>query len=488
MDDKPSAHENIMKTDVLVIGGAGAGLRAGVEAKLSGADTIIASKMPAGGTSCTLLIGGYLTCVTPENEDQLFKQIVYTGGYINNQRLVDVFVKDAIHTIPQLRDYGVVLEDKPGETPDMPAYSMATKIDNKPKGHGLLQAMRRKAEELGVRILDRVMVTELIKSEDAITGAVGVDLESGKFLTISANSVVIASGGGAYAFGRTDNPHGTTGDGFSLAYLAGAELVDMEFVTLVVPEKLTPEIFKVKGEPPDSIISHGHAHYFLGGIKINEDCETSVKGLFACGEVAGGLLGAARLGGTAVADTIVFGRRAGFSAARYAKNGKDQELDVNQVRKAKSKFITMTKDNKVSANNTLAKIQSVLWKYIGPVKSEYTLKKALELLNDMNGEVSKLGARNSEEISSAYEARNMLVLGKILASASLIRKETRGNFWRADYPNPDNDEWIKNIVLWEEKGKVATRIDDVVMTRLHSPAEPPIGSGCFWYHPKIDMR
>ncbi|MCX6656511.1 MAG: FAD-binding protein [Candidatus Bathyarchaeota archaeon] len=488
MDVKPSAHEKIMKTDVLVIGGAGAGLRAGIEAKLSGADTIIASKMPAGGMSCTLLIGGYLTCVTPENEDQLFKQIVYTGGYINNQRLVDVFVKDAIHTIPQLRDYGVIIEYKPSETSDMPAHYMTTKIDNKPKGYGLLQAMRRKAEDIGVKILDKVIITELIKSDNTITGAVGVDLKSGEFLTISTKSVVIASGGGAYVFGRSDNPPGTTGDGFSLAYHAGAELVDMEFVTLVVPENIIPEIFKVKGEPPDSIISHGHAHYFLGGIKINENCETNIKGLFACGEVAGGLLGAARLGGTAVADTIIFGRRAGFSAAQFAKNRKDQDIDMNQVQKTKSNFVKMTKENNVSATDTLAKIKPILWKYLGPVKSEYTLNKALELLDDMNGEVSNLGARNPEEILSAYEAKNMLVLGKILASASLIRKETRGNFWRTDYPNPDNNKWIKNIVLWEDKGKVVTRIDDVVMTRLHSPVEPPIGSGCFWYHPKIDIK
>jgi succinate dehydrogenase/fumarate reductase flavoprotein subunit len=148
----------------------------------------------------------------------------------------------------------------------------------------------------------------------------------------------------------------------------------------------------------------------------------------------------------------------------------------------------MTKNNNVSAIDTLAKIKPILWKYLGPVKSEYTLNKALELLDDMNGEVSNLGARNSEEILSAYETKNMLVLGKILASASLIRKETRGNFWRTDYPNPDNNKWIKNIVLWEDKGKVVTRIDDVVMTRLHSPVEPPIGSGCFWYHPKIDIK
>jgi len=474
-----------MTTDVLVIGGAGAGLRAGIEAKLNGADTMIVSKMPVGGTSCTLVMAGWITCATPENEDQLFKQIVYTGGYINNQKLVDTFVQDAIHTIPQLRDFGVVMEQRLGESPDMPAHFVTEKIGSNPKGHTLLYPLRKKAEEIGVKILDDVIITKLIKSNDTITGAVGVHLKSGKFLIISAKSIVLATGGGAFAFERSDNPPGTTGDGFSLAYLAGAELVDMEFVSLNIPKNLIPQIFEVKGEPPESIISHGTAHYFLGGVKINENCETNIKGLFACGEVTGGVLGSARLGGSAVADAIVFGKRAGFSSAQWAKNNETVDLDMDQVQEAKDEYVKMLEKDGVSPIETLAKIKSILWKYIGPVKSEYTLNKALELIDGMKD--LKFRVRNPQEILSAYEARNIRVLGKILASASLIRKETRGNFWRADYPNPDNEKWVKNIVLWEDKGNVATRIDDVVMTRLHSPVQPPIGSGCFWYFPKIDI-
>lgn len=68
-----------------------------------------------------------------------------------------------------------------------------------------------------------------------------------------------------------------------------------------------------------------------------------------------------------------------------------------------------------------------------------------------------------------------------------MRTETRGNFWRTDYPKPDNNNWIKNIIVYENDGKVSFRTEDVVMTRLHNPLEPPIGSGCFWYFSKIDI-
>jgi succinate dehydrogenase/fumarate reductase flavoprotein subunit len=477
--------ERILKTDVLVIGGAGAGLRSAIEARSNGVDVMLASKMPAGGVSCTQVIAGWITGATPENEDQLFKQMVYTGGYINNQRLTETFVNEAIHIIPGLRDFGVPLEWQPGETPDLPGYYISPKIGNNPKGHSLLQPMREKAESMGVKMLDNVVISRLITSNDAIVGAIGVDLESRQLMIISAKSIVIATGGGAYAFERSDNPPGSTGDGYSLAYGAGAELVDMEFISLNVPRNLIPEIFEVKGEPPDSIIGHGTAHYFLGGIKIDEEGKTNVKGLFAGGEVAGGILGAARLGGSAVADAIIFGAIAGHNAGQWAKSVDMPDLNMEQVQEEREKFRLITEENKVPAKEALAKLKSILWRYIGPVKSNYTLNKALEILSDMKP--LSICANDSDELLAGIEASHILELGKIIATASLIRQETRGNFWRADYPQPDNSKWIKNIVLWKDNENVATRIDDAVMTRLKSPVEPPIGTGCFWYSPRIEI-
>jgi len=340
---------------------------------------------------------------------------------------------------------------------------------------------------MGVKALNDVMISSLITSDGSVVGAVGVDLDNMKILTISTKSVIIATGGGAYAFERSDNPPGSTGDGFALAYNAGAELVDMEFVSLNVPKSTLPEIFKVNGEPPDSIVDAGTAHYFLGGIKIDEDCRTNVKGLFAAGEVTGGILGAARLGGTAVADTIVFGARAGYTASQWAKSIEMPELNTNQVEQEKSKISDMNETGKIPSTEFLAKVKSILWRYIGPVKNEYTLNKALEKLSEMKSKMSDISSENAEEIQAGIEASNIVELGRILATASSIRTETRGNFWRADYPDSDNEKWLKNVVLWKDEDDIKTRIDDVVMTRLHNPVKPQIGSGCFWYYPKLDL-
>ena len=111
----------------------------------------------------------------------------------------------------------------------------------------------------------------------------------------------------------------------------------------------------------------------------------------------------------------------------------------------------------------------------------------LEELSQMRADVSNLRATNTDEIRAAMEASHILVLGQLIATASLMRKETRGNYWRAEYPQPDNDNCIKNIVVYKAGEEMVTRIDPVVMTRLHSPTQPPIGPGCFNYFPKLDI-
>ncbi|MGQ9608615.1 MAG: FAD-binding protein [bacterium] len=478
--------EKRLKTDVLIIGGAGAGLRAAIEARVNGAEVLLLSKMPAGGTSCTLVMAGWITGATKQNEDQLFKQIVYTGGYLNNQRLLETFIRDAITVIPELREFGVPLEWR-GDDPSMPGHYIASRLDNNPKGYSLLKPMKNKAESLGVTILNNTPIFDLITEDRKVIGAVGVDLNNNQPIIISSKATIIATGGGAYAFERTDNPPGSTGDGFSLAYRAGAELIDMEFISLNIPKNIMQEIPNIKGEPPDEIINVGTAHYFLGGIRIKEDCTTNLEGLFAAGEVTGGLLGAARLGGSAVADAIVFGAKAGKTAAQWSKDTNMPVLQESKIQEKMNWLCNIINNGKFSAVDVLKELKSTLWHYMGPVKSEYTLNKGKEKLSEIKNKVSKLSAKTSEEILSAIEARNIFDLGNIIAEASLMRTETRGNFWRTDYPKPDNNNWIKNIVVCENDGKVSFRTEDVVMTRLHNPVEPPIGSGCFWYFPKIDI-
>ena len=130
--------EKRIATDVLVIGGAGAGLSAALEARADGVDVVLASKMPVGGESSTLRTAGWFTCSTPESEDELFRQVVHTGGYLSDQRLVEVLVKDVVHRIPQLKEFGVPVSEREGRAPKMPGHYIIPKPPDNPRGYVML--------------------------------------------------------------------------------------------------------------------------------------------------------------------------------------------------------------------------------------------------------------------------------------------------------------------------------------------------------------
>ena len=484
----PNMEETRIDTDVLVIGGAGAGLRAAMEARAHDVDVVLASKMPVGGSGSTLHNAGWLTCSTPDSEDELFQQIVYVGGYLSDQRLVEALVKDAVHAIPQLREFGVPMSENEGRAPGMPGHYILPKVPDHPRGYVMLHPMRERSESMGINLLDNTVISALIVTDGVAVGAAGMDLDTGEFVIISAKSVVLATGGGADAFERNNNPPGTTGDGFILAYRAGAELIDIECVAFNLPSSMLKTLLQSDGKPPESLNDKGMAHYFMGGVKIDEDCRSGVDGLFAAGEVTGGVFGAARLGGSAMADIVVFGARAGRSAAQRAKNVDLSELNTAQIDDERNKFRDMMESDGTPSPEAFARARSILWRYIGVTKTESSLESGLEILAQMKTEIPNLRARNALEVRAAVEASNILDLGQLIATASLIRKETRGNYWRADYPQPDNDNWIKNIILRKNGDEIAARIEPAVMTRLHTPTEPPIGQGCFGYFPNLSIR
>ena len=472
----------LRSTDVLIIGGAGAGLRAAVAAAEQGVKVALASKFPAGGTSNTAVIAGWFTRSTEKSLDELFYQVVYAGGYLNNQRLVEVFAREVPNKMPQLQKYGVDLfsEDISSRI-DKPGHYQVRRIEGKSRGYGLTQPLRDTAEKLGVEILDNVMVTELLTSNQSVVGATAVDLEKKKFVVIPAKSTVLATGGGACAYERNDNAEGTTGDGFALAYRAGAELVDIECISFNVPRVRMEEIFTVKNPPDEEILRVGGCHYFLGGVKIEEKARSNVDGLYAAGEVTGGLFGAARLGGAAMADTIVFGAIAGQNAAERAKSISMPVIDQTQIDAEKKWLTQMFNGGDQSPGDVASRIKSILWRYAGTMKTDATLKKAQQELDIMIPFVNAQCVQNMTDLRTAIEARNMLDLGQLIVEASTIRQETRGCYWRIDYPKPDNNNWLKNIIVWKDNDELKTKIQDAIMTKLRVPTDPPIGPGCFGY-------
>jgi succinate dehydrogenase/fumarate reductase flavoprotein subunit len=239
---------------------------------------------------------------------------------------------------------------------------------------------------------------------------------------------------------------------------------------------------------------------------MDEQARSSLDGLYAAGEVTGGLFGAARLGGSAMADTIVFGAIAGQNAAERAKSINALVIDQTQV-DAEEKWLTQmfngddqspefvlnaNKELRSKPSEVACKIKSILWRYAGTMKTDATLEKARQELDAMIPIVNAQRVQNMTDLRTAVEARNMLDLGRIIVAASILRQETRGCYWRIDYPKPDNDNWLKNITVWKdgdhkpkalvnEVNMPKTEIQDVIMTKLCTPTDPPIGPGCFWY-------
>jgi len=188
------------------------------------------------------------------------------------------------------------------------------------------------------------------------------------------------------------------------------------------------------------------AHHFMGGIKINEECETNISGLYACGEVCGGIHGANRLGGNALADTQVFGAIAGKNAL---KNAEENEFDISCVYSKTCEFMdNLECEKEVSNSGTnvytiIDELKNVMWDNVSISRDEDGLKVALEKINELkNKEVSINGI---VDFSKKLELENMLLVSEIVTKCALLRKETRGAHTRRDYPKT-NEECVGNFV------------------------------------------
>ena len=191
------------------------------------------------------------------------------------------------------------------------------------------------------------------------------------------------------------------------------------------------------------------AHHFMGGARINLHCETNIFNLYAAGEAAGGVHGANRLGGNALAETQVFGRRAGESAAINASKSKF---------KLNSSFIDVLEDN-IQKNfqdgdyypfELKEHLQNIMWNNVAIIRQEKGLNSALKAIERINKNSSTMkvpeGKGFNRHLQDALELENMVLVAKVVARAALIREESRGSHYREDYPET-NPKWKKSIVL-----------------------------------------
>jgi fumarate reductase (CoM/CoB) subunit A len=214
----------------------------------------------------------------------------------------------------------------------------------------------------------------------------------------------------------------------------------------------------------------GGTHFFMGGVRINEKGETNVEGLFAAGEVSGGVHGANRMGGNALVEIIVFGARAGRSAAEYAKRADrvkceevpDQEYEL---------LCRYFKGEGIGPRTIMDRVAALMSQYVGVGRTENDLKKALSEIESLRAnDLPRLRAPEGWRFNlgwvEAIQIPYMLDVAEMIARSAILRTESRGAHYREDYPET-RPEWLKHTRVKKAHGAMELGSTPLVITRFN---------------------
>jgi succinate dehydrogenase / fumarate reductase flavoprotein subunit len=223
-------------------------------------------------------------------------------------------------------------------------------------------------------------------------------------------------------------------------------------------------------------------HYVMGGVEVDPDSQASVvPGLFAAGEVAGGMHGANRLGGNSLSDLIVFGKRAGEFAAEYAKTAQAALPKVAEVTLSRSAEEALAPfrageaaENPYSVHQDL---QETMQDLVGIIRVEDELKEALEKVAALQARATRIAVEGNRQYNPgwhlALDLRNMLLVSQAVTAAALERQESRGGHTRDDYPNADPYWGTQNVVVALKAPRVGTAGTELSVRRQPLPKLPP---------------
>ncbi|HOI40132.1 MAG TPA: fumarate reductase subunit A [Methanobacterium sp.] len=190
------------------------------------------------------------------------------------------------------------------------------------------------------------------------------------------------------------------------------------------------------------------AHHFMGGTMINAHCETNIPNLYVAGEAAGGVHGANRLGGNALAETQVFGKRAGELAAKNVSKS-SFEMKPTYAEDEQVRIKKLFKDGDYYPFQLKEELQEVMWNNVAIIRREEGLKIALQRIATIKDKMARMTVPDvtgyNQHLQDALELENMILIAELVTRAALIREESRGAHYRADYPDR-NDKWKKSII------------------------------------------
>jgi succinate dehydrogenase / fumarate reductase flavoprotein subunit len=574
--------------DVVVVGAGGAGLRAAIEARERGARTAVVCKSLFGKAHTVMAEGGIAASMgnvnSGDNWQVHFRDTMRGGKFLNQWRMAELHAQEAPQRVWELETWGALFDrTKDGRISQRNfgghEYPRLAHVGDR-TGLELIRTLQQKIvslqqedfretgdHESRLKVFQECTVTRVLKEGREVSGVFGYERESGRFFVLEAPSVVIATGGIGKSFKVTSNSWEYTGDGHALALLAGAPLLNMEFVQfhptgmvwppsvkgILVTESVRgdggvlrnsegkrfmfdyiPDVFKEKyaeseaegdrwyddpdhnRRPPELLprdevarainaevkegrgSPHGGVfldvstrmsadvirrrlpsmyhqfkeladvditaeamevgptcHYVMGGVAVDSDTAAArgVPGLFAAGEVAGGMHGSNRLGGNSLSDLLVFGRRAGRYAAEYAADRRDggarPRVDDAQVADAAAEALrpfsaeTQEPDAGPPENPyTLhQELQQTMNDLVGIIRREAEMKQALEKLAELRVRARRAGVEGHRQFNPgwhlALDLRNMLLVSECVARAALERTESRGGHTREDHPSMD---------------------------------------------------
>jgi len=194
-------------------------------------------------------------------------------------------------------------------------------------------------------------------------------------------------------------------------------------------------------------------HYQNGGVRINENGETAIEGLYAAGEQAGGVHSGNRLGSNSLPDLLVFGKRTGEAAAQYAKGTPVPKIQRDQIEEeVKNIYRPLERGGGISPYSLSKRLYEVMWEEMGIARNEIGLKRCLDVIGEVGEDFAKVSVpgrslKYNDAWVTAMEVRTRLLVGEMMARASLMRTESRAALYREDYPSTNRKEWDKNIVV-----------------------------------------
>jgi succinate dehydrogenase/fumarate reductase flavoprotein subunit len=220
-------------------------------------------------------------------------------------------------------------------------------------------------------------------------------------------------------------------------------------------------------------------HFQIGGVRINEQAETSLRGLYAAGEVSANTHGANRLAGGAVPELLVFANRAGKNAARRAAGEQARETDQAQVNREMEKVAgwLRPKKDRVPLHEIRDKLGRSMYENVGILRSADGMTKGLEEIEELAREISRIQVSDSKTFNlglvDAKEIELMIDTARAIATSALIRKESRGAHYREDYPETDYENWTKHVVLEKKDDRLNPTLEPVNLTRIKPPETKP---------------